>query len=107
VTTSPNWPRTLLVINYDEWGGFFEHVPPPKARDDNEDPDINKDYGRRGFRVPCLAVSPRARRGFVSHRVYDHTSILKLIEWRWGLAPLSLRDATAHNLAEVLDFSRP
>src|SRR6266545_2586741 len=101
VTTSPVWPRTMLVINYDEWGGFFDHVPPAVA------PDANPDWGLRGFRVPCLAISPRARRGFVSHGEFDHTSVLKLVEWRWSLPPLTPRDAAARNLAEVLDFTSP
>ncbi|WP_433593597.1 alkaline phosphatase family protein [Nocardia sp. CA-145437] len=99
VTKSPVWPRTLLIINYDEWGGFFDHVPPQVA------PDANPDWGLRGFRVPCLVISPRARRGHVAHQVYDHTSVLKAIEWRWGLQPLTPRDAAARNIAEVLDFT--
>ncbi|MFB4300318.1 alkaline phosphatase family protein [Actinomadura sp. NTSP31] len=100
VVDSPDWARTLLVINYDEWGGFFDHVPPPAGPDPR--PDLGT--GLRGFRVPCLLISPRARRGAVAHEVYDHTSVLKAIEWRWGLEPLSVRDAAARNIAEVLDF---
>ncbi len=100
VTTSPAWPRTLLAIVFDEWGGFFDHVPPPAGR------DVRPAYAQRGFRVPCLLVSPYAPRGRVSHRLFDHASILKLIEWRFGLLPLSARDAGANNLAEALDFSR-
>jgi phospholipase C len=100
VTHSPAWSRTLLVITFDEWGGFFDHVPPPAG------PDVDPRYKQRGFRVPCLLVSPFARRGYVAHDVYDHTSILRLIEWRWGLRPLSVRDAAATNLATALDFSR-
>ncbi|WP_243774682.1 alkaline phosphatase family protein [Actinomadura barringtoniae] len=104
VTSSPNWERTLLVINYDEWGGFFDHVPPPIGPDPR--PDLGT--GQRGFRVPCLLISPRARRRAIAHEVYDHTSVLKAIEWRWGLRPLTVRDAAARNIAEVLDFeSRP
>jgi phospholipase C len=53
-----------------------------------------------------VLISPFARRGHVAHGTYDHTSILKLLEWRWGLAPLSTRDAHATNLASALDFSR-
>jgi phospholipase C len=102
VTTSPNWPRTVLIITFDEWGGFFDHVPPTSAPDTN--PALT---GLRGFRVPCLVVSPLASRGAVAHGLYDHTSILKLIEWRWGLAPLTPRDSAANNLAEVLDFTQP
>jgi phospholipase C len=101
VVRSPAWPRTLLVITFDEWGGFFDHVPPPAAAN-----DVKPEYRQRGFRVPGLLVSPFARRGFVAHGVYDHTSILKLAEWRWGLKPLSVRDAEANNLATALDFSR-
>ncbi|MFC0038830.1 alkaline phosphatase family protein [Actinomadura rayongensis] len=103
VVNSPNWERTLLIINYDEWGGFFDHVPPPTGPDPR--PDLGT--GLRGFRVPCLLISPRARRGAVAHETYDHTSVLKLVEWRWGLDPLSVRDAAARNLAEVLDFDNP
>lgn len=99
IITSPAWRHTVLVINYDEWGGFFDHVPPPLA------PDVNPDYQLRGFRVPCLLISPFARRGYVSHDVYDHTSILKMIEWRWDLQPLSVRDANAKNLADALDLT--
>jgi phospholipase C len=100
VTTSPAWPRTLLVITFDEWGGFFDHVPPTPA------PDVNPLHALRGFRVPTVLVSPFARRGHVDHTVFDHASILRMIQWRFGLPPLSLRDASAANLASALDFSR-
>ena len=62
--------------------------------------------GRLGFRVPSLVISPLARRGFIAQNQYDHTSILSMIEWRWGLPPLTVRDAAANNLAEALDFTR-
>jgi phospholipase C len=101
VTTSPAWPRTLLVITFDEWGGFFDHVPPSTT------PDVDPSYTLRGFRVPCLLISPYARRGHVAHGLYDHTSLLRLIEWRFGLRPLSVRDRSANNLAAALDLSRP
>ena len=99
VVRSPAWPRTLLIFTFDEWGGFFDHVPPPAAA------DVKPEYQQRGFRIPCVLVSPFARRAHVAHGVYDHTSILKLLEWRFGLAPLSIRDAQALNLANALDFS--
>ena len=74
VTSSPNWENTVLVINYDEWGGFYDHVPPPLAPRTALDDMIGND-GRLGFRVPSLVVSPLARRGFVARQQYDHTSI--------------------------------
>lgn len=101
VTTSPLWPSTVLVFNFDEWGGFFDHVPPQNA------PDVNPQYYLRGFRVPCVIVSPWSPRGLISHNTYDHTSILKMIEWRFGLPALSVRDGAAANIAEVLDFNNP
>jgi phospholipase C len=97
VTTGLDWKHTVMVINFDEWGGFFEHVPPTEA------PDVDPALKLRGFRVPCMIVSPFAAPA-IAQGVYDHTSILKMIEWRWGLPPLSVRDAAANNLAEALDF---
>ena len=99
VRTGPGWEKTVLVINYDEWGGFFDHVRPRRA------PDVSSRTALRGFRVPALVISPLARRGHVSHHVYDHTSVLKMIEWRWGLRHLTPRDKHARNLAESLDFT--
>jgi phospholipase C len=113
ITQGPAWLRTLLVITYDEGGGFFDHVPPPVMPDFPQIPlppaeqvAGNAD-GRLGFRVPCLLVTPRARAHTVSHLDFDHTSVLRFIEWRWGLAPLTVRDMHARNLAEALDFGAP
>lgn len=104
--TSPNWQKTVLIINYDEWGGFYDHVPPPLAPIPTASAAAGDVDGRLGFRTPCVVISPYARPSFVAHGQYDHTSVLKMIEWRFGLAPLSVRDETANNLAEVLDFTR-
>jgi phospholipase C len=98
VTLSPNWSSTVFIITFDEWGGFFDHVPPQTA------PDANPKFALRGFRVPCLLISPWTRRGFVSTDVFDHTSFLKMIEWRWNLQPLTVRDANANNLANALNL---
>jgi phospholipase C len=105
VTNSPQWERTVLVVNFDEWGGFFDHVPPPIGARSPIDDTTGND-GRLGFRVPLLVVSPFARQKYVAHDVYDHTSILRMIEQRFGLAPLAARDASARNLGEVLDFTQ-
>jgi len=103
ITSSPNWANTVMVINYDEWGGFFDHVPPALAPIPPADAAVGND-GRRGFRVPAMVISPFAPQGQVAHGLYDHTSVLKMIEWRYGLQPLTVRDSTANNLAEILDF---
>ncbi len=103
VTAGPAWGRTALVVNYDEWGGFYDHVAPAVVPDATPEAGT----GQRGFRTPALLISPRARRHHVEHRSYDHASVLKMIEWRWGLSALTPRDEAARNLAEALDFSRP
>ena len=105
--SSPNWSKTVLIINYDEWGGFFDHVPPPLAPIPPASAAAGDVDGRLGFRVPCVVISPYSRRHYVAHGQFDHTSILKLIEWRFGLSPLTVRDSTANNLAEVLNFETP
>jgi phospholipase C len=99
VTNGPAWSKSVLIINYDEWGGFFDHVPPAEA------PDENPAFALRGFRTPAMMVAPWARKS-MSSVVYDHTSILKMIEWRWGLPNLTVRDASANNIAEALDFTK-
>lgn len=104
VTTSPDWPSTVLVFTFDEWGGFFDHVPPPMRPVPPADQAIGND-GRLGFRVPCIVVSPFAA-ARISSLELEHCSTLRMIEWRWSLEPLTVRDATANNLAEVLDFSQ-
>ncbi len=114
VMGSPAWPRTVLIIVYDEHGGYYDHVPPPPAvPPDDVPPDIHVPpdqpggYDRYGFRVPCIVVSPFARAGHVSHQVYDHTSVLATIERKWNLPPLTRRDAAAHDLLDFLDLDGP
>jgi len=102
------------VWTYDEHGGYYDHVPPPAAiPPDNIGPDgflggpHYDGFARYGFRVPCAVVSPWARPGYVSHTVFDHTSILKLVETKWNLPALTKRDANASNMLDMLDFSHP
>jgi phospholipase C len=109
--SSAAWPRSVFLLNYDEAGGFYDHVPPPPApQPDNIAPilkpgDIPGSFDRYGFRVPLIMISSWAQRNFVSHIVADHTSILRFIETRFGLQPLTARDAAAHDLLDMLDFS--
>jgi phospholipase C len=102
MTRSPNWSRSVLIFNFDEWGGFFDHVPPPTAPISTSDAAAGNQDGRRGFRVPCLLVSPFARRAHIATDVYDHTSILRMIESRWSLRSLSVRTRTANNIGREL-----
>ncbi len=110
----PGWPRTVLIWLYDEHGGYYDHVPPPRAvapddipPDIHVPPDMPGGYDRYGFRVPAVVISPYARRGHVSHRVRDHTAVLKLIETKWNLPALTFRDANADDLSDCLDFRHP
>jgi phospholipase C len=107
VMQSPAWSSTVFIVNFDEWGGFFDHVPPSTAPIPPATQAAGDTDGRRGFRVPALIIAPWSRRGAVSSALFDHTSVLRLIEWRWGLPALTIRDATANNLASALDFRHP
>jgi phospholipase C len=95
----------VLVITYDEWGGFYEHVPPPTAPIPPASAAAGDRDGRLGFRVPAFIISPWSSAA-VNHTAFDHCSILKMIEWRWHIEPLTVRDQTATNLAAALDFSQ-
>jgi phospholipase C len=92
---SPLWKSSAIVVTYDENGGFWDHVAPPKV-----------DRFGPGTRVPAIVISPFAKRHYVDHTVYDTTSILALIEHRFGLAPLGTRDATTADLRNAFAFSR-
>jgi phospholipase C len=110
VMASPNWPTTMLIWTYDEHGGYYDHVPPPAAiAPDDILPVLQPDdppggFDRYGFRVPAGVVSPYAKADFVSHRTYDHTSILKTVEEKWNLPALTRRDANANSLFDMLDL---
>ncbi|HEX4778783.1 MAG TPA: alkaline phosphatase family protein [Acidimicrobiia bacterium] len=104
---SPQWDRMVFVLTFDEHGGFYDHVPPPTVRDDNVNPNPgpHPDYSRLGFRVPCVVGGPFAPARVEHAGPYEHCSILRMIEWRFGLEPMHARDRYARNLAEVLDLS--
>lgn len=91
---SKAWESSAFFITYDDWGGWYDHVPPPQL-----------DERGYGFRVPALLVSPYARMGHVDHTLLDHTSMLKFIEENWNIPPLAERDAKANNFTSAFDFS--
>ena len=99
LAASPQWARTLLIITYDEHGGFYDHVAPPVAADDRED------FRQYGFRVPALICGPWARAGFVDHTLYSHCSWLSQVQAMHGLDPLTARNAAAADLSNALDLT--
>jgi phospholipase C len=114
VRGGPGWPRTLLVITYDEHGGCYDHVPPPPGATppDQDAGEFGFDFTRFGVRVPTVLVSPLIAAGTV-FRVpagsvpLDHTSILKTVQQRWGLPSLTARDAAAPGVGDVLTLATP
>jgi phospholipase C len=112
LVNSPDWASAAMFLTYDEHGGFYDHVSPPAAVPPDDIPpmvppgDPFNAFDRYGVRVPTTVISPYARPHHVSHVVYDHTSILKFIETRFGLPPLTRRDAAADPMLDMFDFSR-
>ena len=102
----------MLIWTYDEHGGYYDHVPPPAAVPPDDVPPALKPgdppggFDRYGFRVPAGVVSPYAKKNFVSHTIYDHTSILKTVEEKWNLPALTRRDANANSLFDMLDLHK-
>ena len=111
IRNSPIWEQSLLIITYDEHGGFYDHVAPPKATPPSPNAKGNK-YGFKfdqyGVRVPAVVVSPWIPKNTVTHTVYDHTSMLKTVQDLLKLHPLTNRDAAANSLLPLLaDKIRP
>jgi phospholipase C len=93
IMRSPTWSSTAIFLTWDEWGGFYDHVRPPKA-----------DRFGLGFRVPLIVLSPYAKTGFIDHRPGEFGSVLRFIEENWGVAPLTARDRSSGDLSWDFDF---
>ncbi len=91
IENSPLWKDSVIIITFDDAGGFWDHVAPPQS-----------DRFGPGERIPTLIISPFAKRGFIDHTMYETTSILKLIETKYHLKPLGARDAKANDLTNAL-----
>ena len=108
---SPSWQDSAFILAYDEGGGLYDHVrparevPPDSLAPKLRSTDKPGAFNQTGFRVPVIVFSPWARSSFVSHTTRDYTSILRLIEDRFSVAPLTLRDANADNMMEFFNFS--
>jgi phospholipase C len=96
IGNSPYWSNTAIVITWDDWGGWYDHVAPPQILNSYE----------YGFRVPMIVVSPYAKTGYISHVTHDFGSILKFVESTFNLPSLGYADATADNLADCFNFSQ-
>jgi phospholipase C len=94
--TSSSWDSSAFLEAYDDWGGWYDHVLPPRR-------DIHGD----GFRVPAVLISAYARRHYIDHTSLDFTSMLKFIEQNWNLRPLTRLDATAGSMMRAFNFRKP
>ena len=112
----PGLGEHRVLLTYDEHGGYYDHVPPPRAiKPDNiapipvpgQPPLAPGAFDRYGFRVPTVVVSPWARANYVSNIVQDHTSITAFIEHKWNLPAMTFRDANAQPMTDYFDFSAP
>jgi phospholipase C len=104
---SPNFRTGAMFINYDEWGGFFDHVSPVLVPDDLSSSNLEDNFGITGFRIPGVAISPYAPRGEVSHMTVTHESILKMISYRFGLGYLTKRHRYASNIGRSFNWDNP
>jgi phospholipase C len=96
IMQGPAWSSTVIFVTYDDFGGFYDHVPPPQL-----------DQFGLGPRVPLLIISPFAKPGYISHTVYEHSSMLKFVESRYQLPSLTARDAAANDMLDSFTFSQP
>ncbi len=90
------WNTTAIIVVWDDWGGFYDHVSPPQL-----------DYQGLGIRVPMLVISPYAKKGYISHTQYEFGSILRFVEDNWGLPRMHTTDVRANSIVDAFDFSRP
>jgi phospholipase C len=112
VRNSPHWPRSMLVVLYDEHGGFYDHVAPPPAvpPGDTIPAGVSQHqfrFDRLGVRVPAVVVSPFTPRGLIDHTLYDHSSLPATVEHLYGLEPLTKRDAAAARFDHLLALAAP
>jgi phospholipase C len=108
------WPKTVIFITWDDWGGWLDHVAPPNVETWKHDPKHPENDGnhpewdgtqfRYGSRVGCLVLSPYAKSGYISKVLYSHVSLLKFCEKLFGLKPLTDRDRNADDMSDCFDF---
>ena len=110
---SPVWESSMLIITYDEHGGFFDHVAPPATVDPGDvpsSPDNNRNgfnFRQLGVRVPAVVISPLVGRGVIDHRIYDHSSVPATVEGMFGLTSMTQRDKAANRVDALLALADP
>lgn len=109
------WNEVAIFVTWDDWGGWFDHVDPPVVEKWNSShaqrppdafPEFNGQPFRYGSRVPCLVLSPYAKRGHISHQLNSHVSLLKFCETTFGLQPLTDRDKSSNGMTDCFDFAQ-
>src|SRR6202040_3157071 len=95
IGNSQYWQRCAILITWDDYGGFYDHVSPPQV-----------DHMALGFRVPCIVISPYAKKGFVDHTQYEFSSMLRFAEADLGLATLTARDKGANDMMGAFNFGQ-
>ncbi|MBV8117713.1 MAG: hypothetical protein JOZ01_07025, partial [Candidatus Eremiobacteraeota bacterium] len=96
------WGNTAIIVMWDEWGGWYDHVRPPQY----PDPVTHAREGL-GFRVPVIVISPYAKAGYISHQQHEVASTLHFIEETFGLGNLGLADTRADGFDDMFDFTQP
>lgn len=104
IGASSYWSNTAILVTWDDWGGWFDHVPPPQVIDDDTSWGSGYVYG---FRVPLIVISPYAKAQYISHVTHDFGSILNFIEGVFGLPSLGYADAHADDLSDCFNFNQP
>ena len=112
IRNSPHWETSLLVVTFDEHGGFYDHVPPPAAVPPGD--TVTQSYVQHGFefdqlgvRVPALVISARTPKGVIDHTLYDHTSMLATVERLFGMKSLTERDKAANDFLHLFALETP
>ena len=91
----PDWNKTVVFLTWDDFGGFYDHVPPPHV-----------DSLGLGPRLPLVIISPYARKGYISHTTYEFSSFLSFVEKRYHLPPLTARDRQANDMLDAFNFDQ-
>jgi len=100
--SSPLWAQSAIFVTWDDWGGWWDHVNPPEVEKWTDGTQF-----RYGGRVGCLVISPYAKKGYVSHALHSHVSLVKFCETIFGLPTLNARTSASDGMEDCFDFTQP